>query len=237
MRLLSSILAVLVCLTGLVGIAGASVTTLDFEGVPTTYYIAFDGQNLGDYYAGMPNAPVFGVDATILDAVIGGYNNSGYPPHSGNAVLFTDTEPAIRVDFTGGPVSSVGLWYTTSTNPLHLEAYDSTDVLLTSAVGDVNYGTNSWLGVALGSNSIDHVLIHDGGDEYTIDDFTYNSSDSSNSSVPEPATILIWSILGAGSWLGMRVWRKPKHIGRRPWSPETRNAIHAIIARGNHPQP
>jgi len=56
------------------------------------------------------------------------------------------------------------------------------------------------------------------------------------SPVPEPATIIIWSLLGAGSWLGMRVWRRPKHIGRQPWSPETRNAIHEIIARGTHPQ-
>ena len=53
--------------------------------------------------------------------------------------------------------------------------------------------------------------------------------------VPEPATIIIWSLLGAGSWLGMRVWRqKNGPAGREPWSPEARQAIHAIIARGNH---
>jgi hypothetical protein len=46
--------------------------------------------------------------------------------------------------------------------------------------------------------------------------------------VPEPATIVVWSLLGAGSWLGMRVWRRD--TGRRPWPPETRQAIHDIIS-------
>jgi hypothetical protein len=47
--------------------------------------------------------------------------------------------------------------------------------------------------------------------------------------VPEPATIVVWSLLGAGSWLGMRVWRR-RETGRRSWSPENRQAIHDIIA-------
>jgi len=69
-------------------------------------------------------------------------------------------------------------------------------------------------------------------------DFQYRIAETGGgvSTVPEPCTIIVWSLLGAGSWLGMRVWRKPRSIGRRPWSPETRNAIHEIIARGNHPQ-
>ena len=47
---------------------------------------------------------------------------------------------------------------------------------------------------------------------------------------PEPATIVVWSLLGAGSWFGMRVWRR-RDSGRRPWSPQTRQAIRDIIAR------
>jgi hypothetical protein len=62
--------------------------------------------------------------------------------------------------------------------------------------------------------------------------------------VPEPATIVIWSLLGAGSWLGMRVWRRRgSRFGdelagpvRQSWSPEARQAIHEIIARGNRPR-
>jgi hypothetical protein len=59
---------------------------------------------------------------------------------------------------------------------------------------------------------------------------------STSAVVPEPAAVIVWSLLGAGSWLGLRVWRRPRSVGRRPWSPETRSAIHAIIARGNHPE-
>jgi hypothetical protein len=64
--------------------------------------------------------------------------------------------------------------------------------------------------------------------------------------VPEPATIIVWSLLVTSSWLGMRVWRRRGRIGvtadvsspamptaRRPWSPEARQAIHEIIARAN----
>ncbi|MCG2682862.1 MAG: hypothetical protein L6306_04525 [Planctomycetales bacterium] len=51
--------------------------------------------------------------------------------------------------------------------------------------------------------------------------------------VPEPATIIVWSLLGAGSWLGMRVWRRRGGpVGRQHWSNENRTAIHQIIARG-----
>ena len=50
--------------------------------------------------------------------------------------------------------------------------------------------------------------------------------------VPEPATIIIWSVLGAGSWLGMRASRQRRGLGgRRPWSPEARQAILGIIDR------
>jgi len=48
--------------------------------------------------------------------------------------------------------------------------------------------------------------------------------------VPEPATIIIWSVLGlAGAGLGR--WRRKR---RAPvgWSPENRQAIHDLVARG-----
>ena len=49
--------------------------------------------------------------------------------------------------------------------------------------------------------------------------------------MPEPATIVIWSLLGAGGWLGLAVWRR-RDTGRRPWSPETRRAISAKLLPG-----
>jgi hypothetical protein len=57
---------------------------------------------------------------------------------------------------------------------------------------------------------------------------------SSSGAVPEPATMIVWSLLGAASWLGMRVWRGGQRISRRSWSSENRQAIHEIIARGTH---
>ena len=50
---------------------------------------------------------------------------------------------------------------------------------------------------------------------------------------PEPASMIIWSLLGAASWLGMRIWRRGRRVGRQSWSPENRQAIHDIIARGS----
>jgi hypothetical protein len=49
--------------------------------------------------------------------------------------------------------------------------------------------------------------------------------------VPEPATLIVWSLLGAASWLGMRVWRGGQRISRRSWSPDNRQAILDIIDR------
>jgi hypothetical protein len=49
--------------------------------------------------------------------------------------------------------------------------------------------------------------------------------------VPEPATIVVWAVLGAASWLGMRVVRGGRKVGRQQWSPENRAAIYDIISR------
>jgi hypothetical protein len=49
--------------------------------------------------------------------------------------------------------------------------------------------------------------------------------------IPEPATIVVWSLLGAGTWLGMRVSRRGRRVGRQPWSNENRTAILEIVGR------
>lgn len=46
--------------------------------------------------------------------------------------------------------------------------------------------------------------------------------------VPEPATIIVWSLLGAGSWLGLRISRRRRVA---VWSPEARAAIREIVGR------
>jgi hypothetical protein len=60
----------------------------------------------------------------------------------------------------------------------------------------------------------------------------FGSPPLDNVQVPEPATFIIWSLLGAGSWLGMRVAQRGRRVGRQPWSPENREAIHEIVGRG-----
>jgi hypothetical protein len=71
---------------------------------------------------------------------------------------------------------------------------------------------------------------------YTSDNFRHypiennDASFSLVSGVPEPATIIIWSLLGAG-WAGLAVVRR-RMGSRQPWSPEARTAIVAMIERG-----
>ena len=75
-----------------------------------------------------------------------------------------------------------------------------------------------------------------------LDDYNYGQSynvywdnlKTGSSAVPEPATLLVWSLLGATSWLGMRVWRGGQRISRRSWSPENRQAILEIIDHKAH---
>jgi hypothetical protein len=55
--------------------------------------------------------------------------------------------------------------------------------------------------------------------------------------IPEPASILIWSLFGLGTMFGLRVWRRrgiavPATPTRQPWSDESRMAIHQMIERG-----
>jgi len=74
---------------------------------------------------------------------------------------------------------------------------------------------------------VETIVVSDGGWVNSTTD-TY-----SQTIVPEPATLAIWSLLGACGWLGMRVARRRRlPTGRQPWSPENRRAIHELIARG-----
>jgi hypothetical protein len=58
--------------------------------------------------------------------------------------------------------------------------------------------------------------------------------------LPEPSTLLIWSLLGA-SGMGLSIWRRRRSgrwidgdVPRADWSAENRQAVHRIIARGGH---
>jgi len=157
-----------------------ALTIVDFEGLPLTYYFKYGWQNLDGYYPGLN----FGPGATILDRVTGGYNDVGWPPHSGNAVLFSDSLPYIRVDFVSLPANYVETWYT-SDRTFYLEAYDSSNNWLVSSTGPSNLLTNSLISVS--ADNIACVILHDSGNLFTIDDFGYQP-------IPAPGAILLASI-------------------------------------------
>ena len=174
--------------------AFASLVTLDFENLPLTHYFYSGNTNIGNYYDGVS----FGSNVTILDKTIfgSGYNSGGYPPHSGNSVAFSISNPVIDAYFDTD-TDYVSLWYTAYSN-LTLEAYDRNGSLLASSIGAFNYGTNSMLELSIAG--ISRVAIHDSGNFYTIDDFSFNKTVG----VPEPAG---FALLGLGL-LGLFMQRK-----------------------------
>jgi hypothetical protein len=160
----------LLLLFGLLAVVGGSASALvcDFEGLPTTYYYFYGMQNIGSYYPGVN----FGPTVYILDRVIGGYNDGGYPPCSGNAVAVSEGTNYIRADFAQ-VTNHVTTCYTEGAGAgLWLEAYDAGGTLLASANGPSNYGSSGVLEV--NAAGIAYVLIHNSGDMFVIDDFTFN---------------------------------------------------------------
>ncbi|MCL6583663.1 MAG: PEP-CTERM sorting domain-containing protein [bacterium] len=165
-----------------------ALTVLDFESVPNTYRYGTGGgnTNLGNNYPGHPEV-TFGPDAMIMVSGQSEYNNTDYPPYSGNTILFSKTNSLIRIDFTD-PMAYVSLWFTTASD-LYLEAYNSSDILLTKSVfSGSNLGTNNKLYVDRPTAEIAYVKIHDSGNHYTIDNLGY-----SETPVPVPPTVLLLS--------------------------------------------
>ena len=174
--------------------------TITFEGMPDVYHYGYGNQNFGNYWQGV----FFGPDSTVLDKNYPNsyYNYGGYPPKSGDAVLFTISTPRIDAIFDV-PVDSVSMWYTSYSN-FYLDAYDVNGALLRTVMGGSNINTNSYIEIVFQSDIIKKLVMHDTGNYFTIDDFTADIVTGGPSQTPEPTTLFL---LGLGV-LGLAGLRK-----------------------------
>jgi hypothetical protein len=113
------------------------------------------------------------------------------------------------------------------------------DLVLDFANAD-RYENGTYIGIGQ-IPYLDHVtgigfaVAYDNPDSYYLPPDHYPYSVDVDT-IPEAASIAIWSLLGL-SWLGLSVWRRRRMAGgggsaRSSWSEENRVAIHRIIDRG-----
>lgn len=199
MKKMKRILFMTVLVLGMVANLGYA-GTIDFEGMPEQYQYGYGHQNFGDYWEGV----FFGPDSTVLDNnwPLNYYNYTGYPPHSGDAVLFSYNTSYIDATFDVA-VNQVSMYYT-SYSSFVLDAYDINGNLLTSTTMGSNYGTNSLISVATAGYDIKRVSMHDSGNYFTIDDFTAEFVSGKPTQTPEPTVLLL---LGFGL-AGLAMLRK-----------------------------
>src|ERR1019366_726959 len=115
------------------GLASAYAGVITFEDLPDAYFFNSGDQNIGNYYPGI----TFGPDVTGLSVSrFGGYDDSGFPPHSGDVVIWDASDPTITIDFASA-IPFLGIWYT-SYDPLTLEAFGASSNLLGTVVGNPN---------------------------------------------------------------------------------------------------
>lgn len=176
----------------LIALTASSVratTIITFEDLPDAYFYSAGDQNIGTYYAGI----TFGPNVTGLSVSrFGGYDNSGFPPESGDVVIWDATDATITISFAS-PLDSFGIWYTTY-DPLTLQTFDSSSNLLDTAVGTPNTdgttGTTSFL--SLSDAGISSVTLTSTPGYFTLDDMTI---DPAPGAIPEPSS---WPLLALG---------------------------------------
>jgi len=157
------------------GPAGAGLITITFEDMPTPGPI-------GEFYAGL--GVHFDANWRMLDTP-----TQTWPSHSGEKLAYSIDDAGI-ITFDA-PVSYVSGWFTSSSNSspsLCIEAYsaaDATGTLLASA-GLPLPNPGSMIDLEVVALEILSVKIHDNGNNFTMDDFTFGDPP-----VPEPAGIFL----------------------------------------------
>ncbi len=173
---------------------------ITFENLPDAYFFSSGGQNIGNFYSGVN----FGPDVTGLSVSrFGGYDNAGFPPHSGDVVIWDAADPTIDITFDFS-IQSFGIWYT-SFDPLTLQAFDLSSNLLGTVVGDPNTdgttGTSSFL--SFSGTGIQSVTLTSTPGDFVLDDLAYQTG---TSTIPELSSfVLLTSVL---SLLSFGLWRR-----------------------------
>jgi hypothetical protein len=179
-------------LTASIGFADPIV--IDFEGLA-------DQEDVTNQFAGL--GVVFN-NGSVLSKSTGSLNWQNFPPYSGDKVIYDSPNGGqIRVDAVGLPWDLVG-GYVTGNRVVTLRAYDAGGTLLGSdalpAANYTNAGTgyspNIFLSVA--AAGIAYATFDDGGNTYTIDDFTFEP-------VPAPSALVgLLGMAGMGLVIGVR---------------------------------
>lgn len=188
---------ILACVIGLTLVSGsqalAGITVIDFESLASHEVV--DDQFLGlgaDFNA---SAGALSLSKGTLDP--------DYPPYSGDKLIsdapFSGTG-IIRIDAVGSPWSMAG-GYVTGSASVTLTAYASdSSVLGTASTGGANRvsdlaGLLPNIFLSVSAPNIAHVEFSDTGNEYTVDDFSYQP-------IPAPGAILLGSIgIGLVGWM------------------------------------
>jgi hypothetical protein len=159
--------------------AGSQFSSRDSATEPTFHS---GGASPGDP-VGNPGSPIGIVEPSgaIAGDVVSGSNVA--------APLVINTEEPwnfgfMEVIFFPGNVERVGFWITHGS--VRLDLRDRTGSSLTTGDVEVTGSAGEFIGISRGTSDIaDAALVVQGGDAFTIDDFTYADS------VPEPASALL----------------------------------------------
>lgn len=181
MKLVQKILLALVVTIIMVIPASATTVTIDFEDVSLDCY-----NQVLNHYPGVTFSS--GAQILIRDSCL----SSLYWPHSGDKVIY-DAEDPIRIDFDN-PVSRVSGYFQTYEG-FYIEAYDAGDNEIDSFSFTGENLNQEMAPFEVSGLNIAYVILHDHGNQYTVDDLEYDTTDST---IPEFPTMAlpVLSVIG-----------------------------------------